>query len=550
MKAKMLAALILVLFIGLFSTGCSEDYLELTHPNRVGEEAMKTPDGVRQLDIGMYRVLADHYNYFWQLYMSHLPGEYEMKETTGEGPMHQQVWNLSVSPSNVFNGWLFADYYVILGQANRVITFLEEGAGTVNELPEPEKELILGGAYFMRAFSHFYLLHSWGRPFDDDDKWGIVMHTSIVESSEQYVKERSKPSEVYAQIIDDLELAEQLLPTSAEMVQEELGRPTSGAATAFLGKVYLFMQNYDAAVEKFEKFISENPDKELLPYYGDNFHGEFENGAESVFEVQFGDLVTTNRWQGGGTGSHYQIYVGGHGMGRNNFGIPEAIMDGFHNDTQFIAGFVNGQDIHRDIRFSETAYSAGPTRNYIFNGDTISIRDTLFFLDNPTRVSLNLKHKYTPKKYISNRRTASNAGGMATDVGDENQVIMRVAEVYLLYAEALAQTDVSEASDWLNKVIRRARGYRVDESSPYDFTGTDKDQFMQLLMEEKRKEFIGEQIRWYDVIRWDKIYPEWNVAENEIARVPGRVVWNDAAACFPIPNRELANNTLLEQNPL
>jgi hypothetical protein len=236
-------------------------------------------------------------------------------------------------------------------------------------------------------------------------------------------------------------------------------------------------------------------------------------------------------------------------MGRNNFGIPEAIMDGFYNDEQFIAGFVKGEDINRDLRFSETAYSAGPTRKYIYHGDTISLRDSLLFMDPPVRVSLNLKHKYTPKKYISNRRTASNAGGVATDVGDENQVIMRVAEVYLLYAEALAQSDVPRAAEWLNKVMRRARGYRVDETTPYDYTGNDKDEFMRLLMEEKRKEFVGEQIRWYDVIRWDKVYPGWNIAENEIARVPGRVVWNESAACFPIPNREMANNPLLQQNP-
>lgn len=541
MKMKYFLLAGLFLSMGLFFAACDEDYLELKNPNQVSDEVMMTPSGVRQLDVGMYRRMADLYNYFWQLYMSHIPGEYEMKETTGEGPMHQQVWNLAMTPTNVFNAWLFSDYYGILNISNRIIEYMETGAGTVNELPEREFNQILGGAYFMRAFSHFYLLHSWGRPFDDDDIYGIVMHTSIVSERSQFEKERSKPSEVYAQIEKDLLAAEAILVKSAELLPEELGRPTRGAATAFLGKVYVFKKQYAEAAAKLQQFIDENPDKTLLPYYGDNFHGKYENGPESVFEVQFADLVPTNRWQGGGTGNHYQIYTGGHGMGRDNFGVNPAIMRR-EDDKDAVPGDIRNFDV-RDIRFSETVYSAGPNRTYVFLGDTIVLRDTLFFMNPPSRVRRSAKHTYTPKKYISNHRTASNAGGIATDIGYENQVVMRVAEVYMLYAEALAQQgQVSEASEWLNKVMRRARGYRLNEANPYDYTGNDQAEFMTLLMEEKRKEFIGEQIRWYDVIRW-------GIAESEVARVPGRVAYIDRAACFPIPIREMANNAKMVQNP-
>jgi starch-binding outer membrane protein, SusD/RagB family len=541
MNTRKIIQFSLIFTIILFVSGCDEDFLELKNPNRVTDEDIQSPSGVRQLEIGMYRRIADAYNYFWQLYMSHIPGEYEMKETTGEGPMHQQVWNLNMTPANVFNAWLYSDYYGSLSIANRIIEYMETEAGTVKELPEREFNLILGGAYFMRAFNHFYLLHTWGRPFDADDVYGIVMHTSIVSERSQFEKPRSKPSEVYAQIEKDLKSAEDILLLASQLRPEELGRPTRTAATAFLGKVYLFQKKYQLAADKFKQFIDENPDKTLLPYYGDNFHGKYENGPESVFEIQFADLVTTNRWQGGGTGNHYQIYTGGHGMGRDNFGVNPAIVRR-EDDAEAIPGDIRNFDI-RDIRFSETVYSAGPTRAYVFLGDTIQIRDTLFFMNPPVRVRRSAKHTYTPKKYISNYRTASNAGGIATDISYENQVVMRVAEVYMLYAEALANLNrVDEAGQWLNKVMRRARGYRLTESTPYDFTGNNFNDFMALLMEEKRKEFIGEQIRWYDVIRW-------GIAESEIARVPGRVAWIDKAACFPIPIREIANNSLMVQNP-
>jgi tetratricopeptide (TPR) repeat protein len=438
------------------------------------------------------------------------------------------VWNLNVAPSNVFNGWLYSDFSRISALSTRVISYMESGAGTINELPEREFRNILGGAYFMRAQAHFFLLHAWGRPFDAEDKYGIVLHTDIVKSRDQINQARSKPSEVYASIEQDLKKAEDLLFRSSELQPQELGRPTRGAATALLGKIYLFQKKYNEAEVKFQQFIDENPDKKLLEYYGDNFHGKYENGPESVFEVQFADMVPTNRWQGGGTGSHFQIYSGGHGMGRDNFGIPPAILSNFDAS---------------DIRLSETVYMAGPTKTYIYHGDTLKIRDTLFFTSPPMRVKKSPKHTYTPKKYISNHRDAANTGGLATDIGDENQMVMRVAEVYMLYAETLAQVGkISEGSEYLNRVIRRARGYYPTETSPFDYTGNDLTSFMNLLMEEKRKEFIGEQIRWFDVIRW-------GIGESELLRVPGRVAYIDRAACLPIPTQEMANNKSMVQNP-
>lgn len=528
MKTRCITYLASISFLILLTTGCGEKYLDLENPNAVAESKMISPSGIRQLETGIYFTLGNSYNYFWQLYMAHLPGEYEMKETTGEGPMHQQVWNLNVSPTNVFNGWLYADFTRISALSTRVISYLESGLGTVNELPEREFNNILGGAYFMRAQAHFFLLHAWGRPFDADDIYGIVLHTDIVKNRDQINQARSKPSEVYASIEQDLIKAEQRLYRSSELLSEEIGRPTRGAATALLGKIYLFQKKYSEASQKFQQFIDENPDKRLLEYYGDNFHAKYENGQESVFEVMFADLVPTNRWQGGGTGSHWQIYAGGHGMGRDNFGVNPAIFANFDS---------------LDIRFSETVYMAGPTKTYIYHGQELKIRDSLFFTKPPMRVKKSPKHTYTPKKYISNRRDAANTGGLATDIGDDNQVIMRVAEVYLLYAETLANLGrISDGSEYLNRVIRRARGFYPDEVCSFDFKGGDFTEFMNVLMEEKRKEFIGEQIRWFDVIRW-------GIGEQELLRVPGRVAFIDRASCLPIPTQEMANNRLMEQNP-
>jgi len=210
-KSKYLRITAIIALVFIFGS-CSDEFLELENPNRVTDENLKSPSGIRQLEIGMYTRLADNYNYFWQLYMSHLPGEYEMKETTGEGPYHQEVWNLNIKPTNTFIGWLYSAFYASLNNANRIISYMEEGTGTVNELPEREFDLILGSAYYIRALNHFFLLHSWGRPFDGDDQWGIVLQTSIVSEQTDYQKGRSAPSVVYAQIEQDLINAKSRLP--------------------------------------------------------------------------------------------------------------------------------------------------------------------------------------------------------------------------------------------------------------------------------------------------------------------------------------------------
>jgi starch-binding outer membrane protein, SusD/RagB family len=528
MKRQFVKSISIVSLFILILTACDKDFLNVSNPNWLTDDQIKTPAGIRQLEVGMYDQLTHVYNYYYQVMNSHLPGEYQSTATTGGDWDFRSAGHFNVSPgSNFYMTTIYSGLYGIHPNANRIITYLENNEGTVNQLPEREFNLILGSAYFMRAYSHFVLLHMFGRSFDGTDQWGIVIHDKIISVHEDFEKPRAKPSEVYAFIESDLIKAKEILLKSSELLPEELGRPTIGAATALLGKLYVFRQEYSKAVVEFELFLSENPDKELLPYYGDNFHGKSDNGPESIFELQFADLVPTSPWTGGGSANNFQIFLGGHGMGRDIIGVPDEIMEGFDPS---------------DIRFSETVYSAGPTRTYIYHGDTIAIRDTLFFLDPPAPVRKSARNTYTPKKYINNHRSATNPGGLAPFVSDENQVVMRVAEVYMLYAEALAELNrIGEASEYLNRVMRRARGYWYYEESPFDYIGNDQGEFMALLMEEKRKEFIGEQVRWWDVLRW-------GIVENEVARIPNRV-WHDRGQAFPIPAKEMETNKYMIQNP-
>ena len=86
-----------------------------------------------------------------------------------------------------------------------------------------------------------------------------------------------------------------------------------------------------------------------------------------------------------------------------------------------------------------------------------------------------------------------------------NQRIFRLADLYLQYAEACYhEGDMGNATEYLNKVRRRAWKYPVNEVSSVDFVSGD---FMAALVAEREKELCLEGHLWFDYLRL-------NLAEN------------------------------------
>ena len=74
-----------------------------------------------------------------------------------------------------------------------------------------------------------------------------------------------------------------LLPNVVPKLIEDVGRATSGAAWALLGKARLYQKNYQGALDAFNQITGYS----LEPVYFNNFMEETENGPESLFEVQW-----------------------------------------------------------------------------------------------------------------------------------------------------------------------------------------------------------------------------------------------------------------------
>ncbi len=113
-----------------------------------------------------------------------------------------------------------------------------------------------------------------------------------------------------------------------------------------------------------------------------------------------------------------------------------------------------------------------------------------------------------------------------------NIVYLRLADIILLRAECLNETGkTADAIPFLNQIRTRA-----GLAPP---TATTQTALRQAIRDERFLELAFEQIRWYDLIRW-------NIA---VGTVPNLTEANRDRVLWPVPARELDLNPNLDQNP-
>jgi len=131
-----------------------------------------------------------------------------------------------------------------------------------------------------------------------------------------------------------------------------------------------------------------------------------------------------------------------------------------------------------------------------------------------------------------------------------NYYLIRLAEVYLLYAEAAkGSNDNTTALEYLNKTKRRAYGYPVNVTSPVDYTsltGTtaaigDPVLGNNPLYYERFAELFNEGGWWFDVCRW-RIGASEAAYYQTALNVSGNLAWKDKTYSWPIPQAEFNSN--------
>jgi hypothetical protein len=344
------------------------------------------------------------------------------------------------------------------------------------------KKQFTAEALFLRSLMYFNLVRTFG------DVPLVLKETVSVQ--EGYTQGRDAVSKVYDQIVSDLTLATEDLP--AFFTGLNVGRVTQGAANALLGKVLLSYGNYELSASVLKKVISSET-YHLLPDYADLWRTTNANNAESVFEVQF-------KKGGTGTGSAYTNFFAPRGsesiVSRVGFAYGKNLPT-----ADLVAAYEIG-DIRKDASLAETY-----TRNNqpVYDPHTVKYKDIPF----------------------------------AERDADNNWVVLRYADVLLMYAEVLNELNGGPDNEAYNmiKLVRQRAGL---DSLAYGMSKTD---FAMAVEHERQVELAFEGHRWFDLVRTGRALQVMN------AHFDGSISLQPYQLLFPIPQRQInINPTVIFQN--
>jgi starch-binding outer membrane protein, SusD/RagB family len=394
----------------------------------------------------------------------------------------------NIYSDNSFSNW--ENFYKVINYCNEVI----ENAPNVMEIDKTFTEFQLRGfmseAYFLRSLAYFYLV----RIFKDVP---LVTLPSETDNADFYLPKTDGDS-ILQYITNDLLEARRFLADNYISLMEEKGRASKEACEALLADIALWRFDYEAVLEHVSN-IEMSTKLELMPaarWFEMFYPG---NSLESIFEFQF---------------------------------------DYRQNQRNNLYGMTN--ENARNIDPSQVAIEmfARKFTNETFRGEDISIKK-------------NSDTDFTIWKYVG---VAPDGRTQRPDIlqSAANWMVYRLADVYLMKAEALSQLErYPEALDYLNLIRDRANVGVVSLSNT-------KEAFEDAILDERALELAFEGKRWFDLVRMGRrnnYARKDKLVEVIIRNVPstqkkilGSKLTNPLGWYMPIYKSELEKNLNLEQN--
>jgi len=167
-----------------------------------------------------------------------------------------QTWNHTIvaSTNEVANVWGAA--YSAINQANVFLDGMAAKGSTV--VGSPLANQYIAEARFIRAMCYYDLLQLYARPFWDGNgsKPGLPLRLKGNKSSGNNDLARSTVAEVYNQILQDLDFAEQNLPANYADALTNTTRAHRNTAIALKVRVNLSMQRYAQVIAEANKIVS------------------------------------------------------------------------------------------------------------------------------------------------------------------------------------------------------------------------------------------------------------------------------------------------------
>lgn len=406
-------------------------------------------------------------------------------------PTYQACDTYTVSPSDPgFN--LEAMWTAYFKGSLRAGLILENVAGA-NEV---QKQAI-AQAKFLKGFYHFYLARMFGGlPIVE----GVPLPDGLVA--------RSTYEETLAYCASVLEeaIASGDLPQRNGTADPASGFATEASAQALLGKVRLYQKDYAGVIDVLEK-VAANGSYQLEDDYWRVFKPTNKHGIESIFEINFSSNV------GAGNEGNADIYLMGP---RGGVGFNDTITSGwgFNQPTQSLVDAYNEQN--DNVRLHGTVFFSDSLQAWynVYLGN-----DTEIIWQSPRDGYWDRKHYPDPSINPS----------LAHSRMVNNDIILRLADVYLMLAEAYVRNgDGAKAAEYVNKL-------RVRAKLPSFGSVT-----LEQVKKERRLELALEAERYFDLVRWtgdaDQIDADHVLGPLGYANgTPG----TNTKGLFPIPQVEI-----------
>ena len=493
---------ILIGFLSVASS-CKKSFLDLSDPTKkTADKFYQTEDQIKQAVSGAYSSLQDHVNS--QFIFAEMPSD---NTTIQLNPSDRgqtdrveafEFWNVTATNVNI------ADMYNQSYNALYNINFALSKIDGVTGISDAKKAQYKGELQFIRAYYYFNLVRYFG---------GVVLITEpLANSSDAFKTARATETEVYAQIIKDLNDAANNLPLKSAYTAADIGRASKGSALGLLGKVYLTMKDYVKAESTLRQVLTLG--YSLVNNYADVFATTNKNNSESLFEVQY---------QGG-----------------NNLGEWSSFIYTFapRNSAGAVTGFPTSRPAGWNI----------PTKSIIAEFEANDQRKAVALKEGYTNaagvfVAIPFVNKYNHIHTIQGRT-------------DDNWPVLRYADVLLMLAEVInEQSGPGNAYTYINQVRKRA--------GLGDLSGLSQDGFRAAIRHERRVELAFENDRWFDLKRAytnsqmvtllnahgqaEKASP--TVDRGGVPFTANDYKFDGYESLYPIPDRQLFLDENLKQNP-
>lgn len=409
--------------------------------------------------------------------------------------------HISRASSNEPHPYAWNENYKFIGEANSV---LDNVPGIQDpDFSEAEKNIILGQAYFIRGFCYFHLARVFGS-----------VPIQLSNNDPDIFKAKSPQADVYAQVIEDMLMAESLLPQEYSSNFETRARGTKGGAQSILAKVYAEIGDYAKCAEYAGEVINSGV-YDLLPVFDHLFDDQHKYNRESIFET----VHVANNTNIATYASVQMLPPGDFSQYDDPTKIGSSWTVSYHRfntcSTDLMAAF---EEMGDEVR----KYSS-----------TITVSDRSL-ISEPN-------YGYGPNEPISHIYKMGRSGEI---FGGSNVMHLRLADIILLRAEALNNIgNTSEAIVLLNQVRSR-----VELPST---TAVSQSEVKLAILKERRLELLVENNRYWDLQRYYNDTSAFVAYLNGLTDSSGNSLEYQATpdkVFAPIPQSEIDINPNLEQN--